>query len=42
MREHWQAGYQDASHTLRHKQVLERPTNKEGVFTFDLLTEGDT
>jgi NTE family protein len=41
MREHWQAGYQDASHTLRHKQVLERPTNKEGVFTFDLLKEGD-
>jgi NTE family protein len=36
MEEHWRAGYRDAIRTLRHPQVLERPTNHEGVFTFDL------
>ena len=36
MEEHWRAGYCDAIRTLRHPQVLERPTNHEGVFTFDL------
>src|SRR5258705_12428354 len=40
MQEHWRAGYHDAIHTLRHPEVLERPTNQEGVFTFDLAREG--
>jgi NTE family protein len=37
MEEHWQAGCQDAVRTLRHPEVLERPTNREGVFIFDLF-----
>ena len=36
MEEHWQAGYLDAVRTLRHPEVLQRPDNQEGVFTFDL------
>jgi NTE family protein len=40
MEEHWRAGYHDAVRTLRHPQVLERPTNHEGVCTFDLLRDG--
>jgi NTE family protein len=39
MEEHWRAGYHDAVRTLRHPEVLERPTNHQGVFTFDLLHE---
>jgi NTE family protein len=40
MQEHWRAGYQDARRTLRHPEVLQRPTNHEGVFTFDLAQDG--
>jgi len=40
MEEHWRAGYQDTRRTLRHAEVLKRPSNHEGVFTFDLATEG--
>jgi NTE family protein len=40
MEEHWRAGYHDAKRTLRHPEVLERPTNHEGVFTFDLAVDG--
>jgi NTE family protein len=40
MQEHWRAGYRDAIRTLRHPEVLERPTSPEGVFTFDLLHHG--
>jgi NTE family protein len=40
MQEHWSAGYDDAVLTLRHPEVLERPTNHEGVFTFDLDRDG--
>jgi NTE family protein len=40
MEEHWRAGYHDARRTLRHPEVLERPTNHEGVFTFDLAADG--
>ena len=40
MREHWRAGYHDAIRTLRHREVLERPTNHEGVFTFDVHRDG--
>jgi NTE family protein len=40
MQEHWRAGYHDARRTLRHREVLERPTNHEGVLTFDLDRDG--
>jgi len=40
MQEHWRTGYHDAIRTLRHPEVLERPTNHEGVFTFDLSHDG--
>jgi NTE family protein len=40
MEEHWRTGYHDAIRTLRHSEVLERPTNREGLFTFD-LSNGD-
>jgi NTE family protein len=36
MEDHWRAGYHDAVRTLRHQEVLERPSRLEGVFTFDL------
>jgi NTE family protein len=39
MEEHWRAGYHDARRTLRHPEVLERPKNLEGVFTFDLTQD---
>jgi NTE family protein len=40
MQEHWRAGYHDARRTLRHPEVLKRPDNHEGVFTFDLAQDG--
>ena len=40
MEEHWCAGYHDTLRTLRHPEVLERPRNQEGVFTFDLAYDG--
>ena len=40
MVEHWRAGYHDAIRTLRHPEVLQRPTNHEGVSTFDLARDG--
>jgi NTE family protein len=40
MQEHWRAGYHDARRTLRHRGVLQRPANHEGVFTFDLGADG--
>jgi NTE family protein len=40
MEEHWRAGYHDARRTLRHAEVLKRPSNHEGVFTFDLAADG--
>jgi NTE family protein len=40
MQEHWRAGYYDTIRTLRHPEVLERPANHEGVFTFDLSQDG--
>ena len=39
MEDHWRAGYYDAVHTLRHDEVLERPT-KEPFVTFDLARGG--
>jgi NTE family protein len=40
MEEHWRAGNHDARRTLRHPEVLERPHNHAGVFTFDLPADG--
>ena len=40
MEEHWRVGYRDTVRTLRHPQVLARPTNHAGVFTFDLARDG--
>jgi NTE family protein len=40
MEDHWRAGYHDAVRTLRHREVLERPDNLEGVFTFDVGEDG--
>jgi NTE family protein len=40
METHWRAGYHDALRTLRHPHVLERPSNLEGVFTFDIAEDG--
>jgi NTE family protein len=40
MEEHWRSGYYDTSRTLRHPEVLRRPTNADGVFVFDLLRDG--
>jgi NTE family protein len=40
MEEHWRAGYDDARRTLSHPEVLQRPDNHEGVFTFDLAADG--
>ncbi len=41
MVEHWKAGCNDTVRTLRHPQVLQRPTNAEGFSAYDLsLVEG--
>jgi NTE family protein len=40
MNEHWQSGYNDAVRTLRHPEVLLRPEDMDGVFTFDLAVDG--
>jgi predicted acylesterase/phospholipase RssA len=40
MQEHWRAGYYDTIRTLRHPEVIERPANHEGLFTFDLSQDG--
>jgi NTE family protein len=40
MEEHWRAGYQDTTRTLRHPEVLARPKTLDGVMTFDLARDG--
>jgi NTE family protein len=40
METHWRAGYHDTVRTLRHPDVLKRPTNHEGVAVFDLVQDG--
>jgi NTE family protein len=40
MEEHWKTGYSDMERTLRHPEVLQRPTSPDGVFTFDLKQQG--
>ena len=39
MEDHWKSGYNATVRTLRHPEVLQRPTNHEGVFTFDLSSD---
>ena len=36
MEEHWMAGYHDTVRTLRHPEVLQRPTSPDGIRTFDI------
>jgi NTE family protein len=36
MEEHWTAGYHDTVRTLRHPEVLQRPTSLDGIRTFDI------
>jgi NTE family protein len=40
MEEHWRGGYHDARRILRHREVLERPNNMDGLLTFDLARDG--
>lgn len=40
MEEHNRAGYHDTIRTLRHREVLERPTDNEGIFSFDVAVHG--
>ena len=40
MEDHWTAGRHDTVRTLRHPEVLERPTSSDGVFMFDAATQG--
>lgn len=40
MEEHWAAGYSDMVRTLRHPEVLQRPTHPDGVFVFDVWRHG--
>jgi len=40
MEEHWASGYADMTETLKHPEVLQRPTSPDGVFTFDLALQG--
>jgi NTE family protein len=39
MKQHWRAGYNDAVRALRHPEVLQRPDEVNGVFTFDLTKQ---
>jgi NTE family protein len=36
MVDHWRSGYDDTVRTLAHPEVLQRPRNDDGVFTFDI------
>ena len=36
MEDHWRSGIEDTARTLRHPEVLKRPTSADGVFIFDL------
>jgi NTE family protein len=38
MEEHWQAGYQDATTTLSHPEVLTLPGTAQGVAVYDFLS----
>jgi NTE family protein len=38
MEEHWRAGYDDATVTLSHPEVLTLSTTEQGVAIYDFLT----
>jgi NTE family protein len=40
MKDHWDAGYNDAIRTLRHPEALQRPIDRTGCATFDLAVNG--
>jgi NTE family protein len=40
MAEHWKTAYNDGVRTLRHPEVLQRSLDVDGIFTFDLATQG--
>jgi NTE family protein len=40
MEDRWRAGYHDTVRTLRHPEVLERPSTPDGVFIFDIAQHG--
>jgi NTE family protein len=40
MLDHWNAGYNDVTRTLRHPEALQRPTDQTGVATFDVAVDG--
>ena len=40
MEDHWAAGYHDTVRTLRHPEVLARPSGGERVVAFDLAADG--
>ena len=40
MEDRWRAGYHDTVRTLRHPEVLERPSAPDGVFIFDVAQHG--
>lgn len=40
MEDHWSAGRSDTVRTLRHPEVTARPTTADGVFIFDIATDG--
>lgn len=40
MEDHWAAGHCDTIRTLRHPEVLQRPSGADGVSTFDLAAHG--
>jgi NTE family protein len=40
MEDRWRAGYHDTVRTLRHPEVLERPSAPDGVFIFDVGQHG--
>jgi len=35
MEDHWEAGLSDTRHALKHPEIFRRPTDHEGVMTFD-------
>ena len=37
MEEHWATGYNDTARTLSSPDVLQRPSDKDGVATFDII-----
>ncbi|MGH7248717.1 MAG: DUF3734 domain-containing protein, partial [Pseudomonadota bacterium] len=42
MNDHWQAGYADTVRTLERPEALARPTDGDGIRTFDATAPGPT